>query len=572
MKKTNPGVGIDLLLAAGVIVVLFSLAWSVWLVPKLGWGFGGTLFIAVVVLGGVLVSGFWVWHRFPDPRSLFGVTWPSLIAPILGGGMLLLSLIRWDGMPEWALQGDMVWNTASALFINESGGVLYESHANPAPLTNAIFSLSYGLNPSFEAVLRGNAIMVTTMLVLVSLLGGVHVARLTAHASAVVRVLLVFAAGWLPFTAIVLDGMFRLGLANVIVSYLILWAVWIFHMATELRGSVRVVFLLMSGTVLLASWAPLASVAIALVVFAYFEQRQRWSLGLLQKKQDIIWQALAVVSLLAYVVCVTLPDLRKAGGHLGANGAFPPLDAAEALVILVIAALFAINAVQVGSRGSSAWQMGAGALSVMMLAGVAFVYLVMQRPPGESFWGYYPMKLASLTILLLVGASISIISTFILKSQKLARQAVIAASVLPIYLIAILSPAQWSISLSTFAPAASAMLKAPDPSRVQLIRDLIVVENANLEGVEVFVNWIDEQDAFGNTFLFQLAVDQGDDPIRGFAYTFDPKEPGQLCDVVETANQTVTVFTRLDADVFHTRYLANCAVAEQVVVLNELPE
>jgi hypothetical protein len=570
-EKSQAGLGIDHLMALVLVLILFVVAWIIWIAPRIGANFLVTMITTGTALLFVLALTTRLGLRQPNLLHSFRFAWPAFVAPIVGGGSLVISALRWEGMPDWALQGDMVWNTATALFINSAGGVVFETHANPAPLTNAILALFYGLDPSFAAVLRGNATVIIVTLVLSSIISGFYSVRMLNNARPLVRFLIIVAVGWLPFTAIALDGVFRLGLANVLVSYLALWIVWVIYMSRESPWHHRVSLLLLSAVVLLASWAPLAVIPCVLFLVVMYEDRNFWLRDWKISPKRFLVPIFSLIQLMFYVLLVTLPDLNKAGSHLGANGAYPPLDASEALVIILIITLIAVNSIQLLLKQSEGWRMAAGTIAVLLAAVLVFIYLVGQRGAGESFWGYYPIKFVSLIIFLFTGISVVTIASYIRKQQPLYRQLVIGTSAIPLYLIAILAPMQWAMGSYTFGPTLVAAVSPPSAERLQAISDLVTVEDADLDGIELFVKWNPNEDAFVNSYLFQLAVERGDDPIRGFAYTFDPSIPSQFCEVLKAADQPVTVFTHLDEGAFLNSFLRGCENTNSLTVSNQLP-
>lgn len=562
-------------LSVTILGALLLLTWTSWLAPKLGVPYSASwvMTLSVLLVFGILL----VVKLAVSVSNLRDIlrTWPIAIAPVLGSGTLVISAIRWNGAPIWAMNGDMVWNTLSALFIIKDGGVSYSQHANPAPLTNIIMAFSYGSEPGFLHILQANAAIICILLALTSIVSGSYVFGQSQHLHWAVRALLVFAVAWMPFTGMILDGMFRLGLLNVLTSYLLLWMMWIIYSDERQPWLMRVSFLFFLTSVMLASWAPLAAFPVLLGVLVILQNRKEWRSKLQTgNRGQLIFVAIGGLQFVGYAIFVTLPDLRLAGSHLGADGAYPPWDPAEVMVIVVAMIALVANSLQMPPlhEGGVGRRLPAGAAVILGGAALVFLYLVRQRPEGQGFWGYYPMKFSSLVVMLLVGISVVLIGKYIHEAQKFTRQATIAAFAVPLYLFAVLAPLQWVAGTYAFAPTVALARQAPDAEKMQAITDLVSVENAELDGIEIFSMWHENSDSLMNTFLLQLEADKGTDAVREHAYVLDPQKMRQICDLIGDVEQPVNIFTKVDPTEYLNLLERSCAPGVQVNIFNVLPK
>lgn len=560
---------LDTVLAALSLAVLLAFTWAIALMPHAQLGVVGlTVALALCVLVALLAVA--AMHRV---RAIvlpaWSHFWPVLAAVTVGSGTLLISAIGANGMPWWVMREDMVWNAAQSLLINADGGVLATEHPNPAPLTNALFAVAYGVDPSLGAVLRGHTAVVLVLVTLLSLIAGSYAARRARHLRPLVRVCVVATVALLPYSGIALGAAMHLGHVNVLTSMLVLWAAWVMYADGHVPGWIRLSLLAGAATALLASWAPLAVVPVVLALLTLvlrdglreFRASRGWPL---------IVQLIAAAQVLVYVLVITLPDLRRSGSALVANGGVGTLSLPLAGIFFLGFLLLGFAAMQASERGSDLWRAGLGLAGITLSVGPVLAYLMLQRWGVDQLWGYYPAKFASLVIGLLIGFSTVIIAALARTHWPAARQLVAAAGALPAILLVVSATAVGS-GLSAFAPGVAAALQPSTAEFRQSVHDMIAIHDADLPGVSVMVQWAAADEAQMNHFLIQLSATGGDDPIRIFAYTLDTTQPAQVCDLVTVADRPVTVFTRWDADDFAQEYLAECAAASLVDLRTALP-
>lgn len=561
---------LDTVLAALSLAVLLAFTWAIALMPHAQLGVVGlTLALALCVLVALLAVA--AIHRL---RAIvlpaWSHFWPVLAAVTVGSGTLLISAIGANGMPWWVMREDMVWNAAQSLLINADGGVLATEHPNPAPLTNALFAVAYGVDPSLGAVLRGHTAVVLVLVTLLSLIAGSYAARRARRLRPLVRVCVVATVALLPYSGIALGAAMHLGHVNVLSTMLVLWSAWVMYADGHVPGWIRLSLLAGAATALLASWAPLAAVPVVLALLLILVSREGFREIRLSRGWPLTVQMVAAAQLLAYGVAVTIPDLRRSGTALVADGGVGTLTLPLAGIFFLGFLLFGISAMQTSARDTDLWRAGLGLVGITLSAGPVLIYLMGQRWNVDQLWGYYPAKFASLVIGLLVGVSTAIVAALVRAQWVAARQLVAAAGALPVILL-VISTTAVGPGLGAYMPGITAAFQPGPAGFQQSVDELIAIDDADLPGVSVMVQWAGANEAQMNHFLIQLSATGGDDPIRIFAYTLDTSNPAQFCELVTVADRPVAVFTRLDIDAFDQQYLAECAAASLVDVRTTLP-
>lgn len=534
--------------------------------------------IALTVTGVLsLASGIWVARslrpREEEARLRSSVWWPAWIAPLVGTALLLVDWVRGGVAPRWALNGDMVWNTAQSLFIHSDGGVQSAIHPNPAPLTNLLFAIGYGPgnDPSLGWVFDVHAGVIVLLAAASSLVSGLYVARRSAALHPFVRACLVIAVAWLPYTGGLLGGVVMLGHANALTSYLALWLGWVVFSEPTLRALQKVALLLLLSTVIASSWAPLTVVPVALGVLAAVFALRDWRKYRVGSTKDLVVAGAAFVQLAAYALLVTLPDLRRDGGGLKSDGAVIMVGP---LFMLMVMALIVLVAIVTGLwkprsemlRENREVALGVGV--VLLFSAPVFAYMLLQRAGQPTLWGYYPVKFITLLAMVLAGVLIASVASMISPRAGWAKQALAALIAVPLF-VSVLAPAflagqRWGAFSPSIVLSQSGDVQADAAATKELIR--IFDERQFSAQVAVEVAGDSGWESLINNYLIQLSAEGSRDQIRVYAYTLNTQDPQQMCDMIALWDEEVTVWTVPERVEPLTAQLGECPAASTVSV------
>lgn len=484
-----------------------------------------------------------------SPRSPRGFQW-------LGAGVVVVAISAFvaatviRAIPgadfEWAMHNDAVWNLATTRFVIADGGIDNAVHPNSSPLTAtlmaAVASVGRAAVPATD-LLRHDVTRVVEFWLLAgmgtSLLAGMVGYRAAAQARPVRRWAAAAVVGLLPITWFVFGFATDYGFYNatiVVVVLLITWLLWLEGKTAPMLSSA---ILSLAAVCMLATWAPLALIPLALAVLLQMPTARQ----ILAARGRSRWTRLALAAAVllpvpVYAVAVTLPDLRRDGAALAVEGAFMPF---VPLHLFTIAAAAAAVVMAVGACTSDRHLVG-GFLGILVSGGIALGYLVYQRRGAASLWGYYPAKFAwFLAILLLVVLCAELLRSANRPgvSRVLSWTSAAVALVVPLTLMSHLAPpAGWRTALTPAAIALQLGGAAPRDAAESLFE---VVE----DGVPTMVlSYRDEStDRFINGWLLQLESSQSTDPVRLYSYILDPRNEEQACEAIEAWNRTVRVIT-----------------------------
>jgi hypothetical protein len=374
--------------------------------------------------------------------------------------------------------------------------------------------------------------------VLASFLSGFVVARAIARNRSLLRISGGVVGGLLPLTWYVTGYAFQFGFVNVTATVVVLLCIWLVWLEGASRGYLALCVLVLSTTVMLAVWAPLAVIPVGLgIAAAIMNWRElrlafRWPSGL------VIW--LAVVQLIAYVLLLTIPDFGRDGGALGAGGAMVPISPTNVVFCAVMA--FAVTAIAAVGRGD--FRSFVGVSAMIVAATVAILYLS-SRSAALGGWGYFAAKLGwMLTILALTIIAGSIGGW--LKERRAGRVTAVgvlaSAALVPLLLAAQVQPGGWNIrdlfpemsigrvgGTSAQDAEASMLFSISDPRKKSIVVGYFPSPAADL---------------FVNGWLLQQPSKSGKDALRTYAYYFDTTKPADVCKVINVWGGGVDVYTR----------------------------
>lgn len=489
-----------------------------------------TVMVLMVIGGGSLVTlalaepGL----RLPDlgPSS---VLWSVLFVPMVVGIWLAATVGFGQKMfVGWAMDNDVVWNTVASRFILSDNGVVPALHPNPSPLVNGLMAIWYA--PGREAagqLLRHDVTRQTELwlllLLLASVFCGLVLARAVSGSRPLLRLLAGVAGSMIPLTWYLIGFVVQFGFLNVALAIVILLGAWILWCDLRAHTAAASALLFVATTVLLAAWAPLALVALGLAVVGAAIGRRE--ILRLRGVNGIVWW-LALLQLPVYLVLVTLPDLRRDGGSLAANGAVPQLAAQDLLLVsILVLVVGATTALAFNQRHEL---LGICVL-VLMTAG-AVGYLVMQRAGIDTLWGYYPAKLGWLMSFLLVVILAASIARWVnmRRTSGVMVVAIVTATASVVGLVLMRVPPAAHTASAIF-PVVGIGLRALDTAGWPRTDTLFASADDDTQFIYARYSPTENDDRFVNSWLLQLTADTSDTPVRSFAYTLDPENAGQLC-------------------------------------------
>jgi hypothetical protein len=266
-------------LTAGFVTSLL-LRWYPALAVDLGTANG----VVLVTLGvAATIMAAFTRRPFSAPSARFvRVALASMVAPLIAALLIGIDLARF-GVEKisWAMNNDAVWNTVTARFITDDGGLNAATHPNSSPLTAMVLASSMAPGRGFvpgsallehDVLSEAAAWLVITLLA--SVFAGLIVARNVRHRAGW-QIMWGAVGGAIPLTWYVTGFSFQYGFYNAPVSLLLLLAAWVLWTDGARAPYLATVALLLGTTALLATWAPLAIVSLALALVNVIRSRER---------------------------------------------------------------------------------------------------------------------------------------------------------------------------------------------------------------------------------------------------------------------------------------------------------
>ncbi len=511
--------------------------------PLLGWDYGAAGVVVLAVTGSLLLLAL---ARTPmgqiarPARAQWLTAAAALALPLLSA--LLLFGAQMFGRPgyAWAMNNDMVWNTVAARFVLADGGLAASGHPNPSPLMNALVAswIAPGRDAAGE-LLRHDIARQAELWVLLTLLAAALAGLIVARAVPSTRPLLRFCAGVLgsaiPLSWYATGAMLEFGFLNAMLAVALLLGVWLIWQELPARPVLASALMVISITLLLSAWAPLAVLPLGLAVAGVLP-RWRFFVGLRGPAAWAWWAA--ALQLPAYLLVVTLPDLARDGGALAADGAVPQITVTSVLTAgALLFTLSTVAAIGLGRRHDLA-----GVVVVLLTGGIGVGYLLAQRFGIVSLWGYYPVKLSWLLSILFTVLLAASILGWLGRSEArgLLGLAVVGACLIVVGLGLRALPMQGGPAgaLSLLNVAAN---EARGGDTVRTDRLFLLAD----DGSRTIASRLGTpgEDAFVNGWLLQLQADSSQDPIRTYSYTLDPVDPVMLCEAAAAWGGEVTILT-----------------------------
>lgn len=467
-------------------------------------------------------------------------------AAVVGITVLFLGWFQLSSIPHisFAMNGDAVWNTVTARFVVEDGGIVSSRHPNPAPLTAELLASidapGRGLVSSQNLLLHDVVRQAQLWFVLLgatSVLIMVLVAQCLRGASKRLTQFIPLLSGLLPYTWFFSGFSFFFGFYNATIAILVLLAGWHAWLQAKTHPLLSLSLLSTASVILLATWAPLVVITGSLLVTLFIRQGlSYWFKGSLTRVLILLSAGLIP---LAYFALFSLADIRREGPALSVDGGIFELSPYLLVVLPLLIALFTLMRWQEKYSQQSFW----GALSIFIGGGIALGYLVWQRKETSQLWGYYPVKFSWLVSTLLIVVLLTLLLQWVdFSKSNLVKtslslfgiSAVIGGLMLcakPLGLTEILSP----LAVISSKGVGVNDEVVPEISQLAAGEDLIVV---------VHYGQNPQQDLFMNNWLLQLPVDRPDSLQRWYSYYLDGTDLGLVCKAQTDLKQSLQVETK----------------------------
>ena len=507
--------------------------------------------LALITIAAACLTAMWFARRnLRVPSAAIARPVLAFVAPIAALAIVLIVIVTVSAQSgsriSWAMMNDAVWNTVTARFIADDGG-LSASRSNASPLTALLLAVASSAGRG--GITAGDLLLhdvtreaqLWLLLILVSSVMAGLIARAGLHTlRPLARGVASLAVACIPLSSFVIGYAFQFGFYNVTISLIVLlcsWIAWTNSRRSPLAGSV---VLSASAIAMLSAWAPLAIVPIALAVGAVARAGSRWVLEL--RGARLVALVVATIAVPFYAVAVTLSDLLREGAALSADGGIFGFAAAN-YVLVMNATLIVLLLVAWRRR---TWSDALGMGIVALAGGVGLVYLVAQRVKLEQPWGYYPIKyswlLAMLMIIVLAVAMLSWTSGSSGKLGMLRRTLVAGFTGFAIVTL---------LNGPTLTEESVALPQSMVTGSGGISRDVVATLFAASDPKEftVLALYSDHrsEDQFANSWLIQQHSTDSLDPIRPYAYRLDGSNVNQICDLARLLPARLKVLTRSEA-------------------------
>lgn len=490
--------------------------------------------LVVAVIAGLLLILRRPALRLPPAAALVALAPFVLVFLVLGIVVQASGGLR----AGWAMHNDAIWNLISARFIVADGGVASE-HPNVAPLTSGLLALGFA---SGRAGLTGAEVLAhdvtgaaqawLVILLASSLLAGAIAWRSLPAVSTRGRAVVTALIALLPLGWSAAGSALPFGFVNAGLAVALAFAAWLGWLEARSRPLGGAVILSGAAIALLATWAPMAALPLALGLATLIRAPRDWWRGL--RGPRLVVLVLALAAIVVYAGAVTLVDVLRETGALSSDGGIFPIRALDAAAVTALAVAAVLVAWGLRSRE---------ALGVLVLAGtgvLVIAYLVYQRLGSADLFGYYPAKFGWVLNCTLIVLAASALARFGFAVRSRFRVLALAVGALLVLIATILPFPTRAAVPSLAAVVAPVGAAVPEPT-LQILFELAA------PGRTALVSGYSEdpaQDRFADGWLLQLASDGPSDPVRTLSYLLDPADPAHLCQAFDQLDRPVEVITR----------------------------
>lgn len=532
--------------AAAVIGPLAVEAYAVRVFHKIGLDLatGNALTLLAIALAGFALLTTGPAFRLPRPSAWWGLLASAALPAVVGAFFAALPFVRNGHALSWAMQNDAVWNLVTSRFLVSDHGFIPSLHPNASPLTAIL--LAAGMAPGRAGVaatdllqhdLAAMAGVFAASTVVAAVLAGLTVARAVSPGHPVLRTIGAVLASALILSWFAAGFSFQFGFYNVMPTIACLLACWLAWLGSPRAPVAAIVVLLAAATVLLALWAFLALLPLALAAAAGV----RWLLG----RPGWSWSAwapviLAAAQLLAYVVFFSIPDLRREQGALAQGGSMAPVTPALLFTLIGLAvAVAAATATVPAARVQLV-----GVLAVSLAAVAAYLVLATQVGPDAGGWGYYPAKLvwfgSMLLMVVVLGMALDRIGRAPLARWPRTTAVLGSVTVLVALAAGVLPKSPTTGALVPYLDIARGTGIASGDA---VLPTLFALDDP-AEARTMLVGYFDwKADGFANLWLLGASATLTSDPIRSSSYSLNTTDLDQVCAAIATWDGEVVVRT-----------------------------
>ncbi|ANF32891.1 hypothetical protein A0130_15565 [Leifsonia xyli] len=522
-------------IAAGVVVPLVVGAFAVRAFHKVGLSLaaGNILVLSATVVVALAAVVFGRGFRLPSSRgwwlALAAGALPALVAVVFCG----LPLLRDGHALSWAMQNDAVWNLVSSRFLITDAGLIPSLHPNVSPLVSVLLAAAMatgrpeaGAPGLLQHDIAAMAGVFAATTVVTAFLAGLVAGQLVRGPRPVLRSIAAVLGSALILSWFVAGFSIQFGFYNVMPTLACLFAAWLAWRGAGRTPVAAIGILLLAATALLALWAFLAIIPLALAGVAGV----RWLLGRpwCAGVPWVAWVALAVcaLQLVAYALLFSVPDLRREQGALAQGGSMAPVT--PALLYVLAGVAIALAAVSFATPGRRSHLLGV--LAVVVPSVGVYIFLASNVGADQYAWGYYPAKLVwfigILSLVLSLGLALDAVAAATLTVWR--RVAAVAG-----VLIAVGSTAAGVLpkppTFGALVPYADILHGQGVASGDAVLPTLFALKDPSQAHTMLagYFDW--RADGFANLWLLGASATSGTDPIRPFGYSLRVDDPQQVC-------------------------------------------
>ena len=415
LSKTGFTPGIIL---SSSIVLVFQI-WVALCSSALGWSLLASIFVSSLTLGifGVLNLKRQAPRTWSMSRAMIvNLLWASTGTMIWAAGLLVAQFVPRASKLGWVMLGDSANNILMARDVVSAGGIQLGSDANPAPLPSAL--IGFALAPTRENTLISSTLQTdvsalaslwAALIGLSCLLIGALIQNSTGERNSHRNRLRVISglASLLPLSWFISGYPLDFGFFNSQLALPLLIASLLAFYSTKSNSWVNLLIQPVLGTFLLATWAPLVLVPLALFASTILlGGRALW----VKSRYDYLLLALSVCQFVVYAAVVLLPMLVSMSASVSVGGGVYEFSHSLLWTFAILAP--ALARLASGSFTTPAF-VGSASVSLGLVAGE--LYLLFLNRALENPWTYYPLKFLWIALVVLLVLCIVHVSTILIR-------------------------------------------------------------------------------------------------------------------------------------------------------------
>jgi hypothetical protein len=556
--------GLHVGFAAGLlgIIVVFSFS----MVCTAALGLPITAAIAVFALIGT--AGVWAMVRTPCKAEL-SCDIPVVLASLAGSALWVIFQTISNALPayqrlSWVMRNDSMTNLILARSFLRNDGILLGGTENPAPLPSGLVAIA--MSPGRDLVpppillehdLGRLALAWGCLIVLTCFFAGILSSFIAAHRGAgpALQVLAALLGSLAILSWYATGYPMEYGFINTHVFLLVAFSLLVIAIS-DLAAPAKTVAFAVSGTAMLAVWAPLSVVPLALLALTVIAKRRELLAASKRAKALVI---VAVFQLVGWGLVVTLPTLLVQRGALaGVGGIYRSPSWVMFAAGIAVVVLDGVLRSKGGRRRSAEM----GAVVTAVFAGLEVLLYISRRSPDP--WTYYPVKFAWFSTILFIVILIGLL----LAALSRVRRTVIRRTGLALVAMSVAVLIAWTPNLSpnlAMNPL-DRLVRSQSLEHVQQLDEQILAA-ADAQHPKLLWHYLDSGDADVDLWLISLKADtlDGTSPLRLAAYSsYTDRSINQLCNIINLMGPNLTVITR--DPLIPLQVSDNCDVPDDLIV------